>query len=97
MGWRFVTQPNGLLARFSEVVDDFTHYDLSWEEAISICTDDHKMYFEHAEIKVNRAAENPARFTEAIVSILHVHGLRCARQRWRDLGPKRNPKRLLLF
>ena len=29
MAWRFVRQPNGLLAIFSEIVDDFTVYDMS--------------------------------------------------------------------
>jgi len=37
MGWRIILQPNGLLARFSEVVDDFTHVDLDQEQAIKVC------------------------------------------------------------
>lgn len=36
MAWRFVKQPNGLLARFSEVVDDFTDYDMSELEATEV-------------------------------------------------------------
>jgi hypothetical protein len=33
MGWRFVKQPNGLLALFSEVVDSFTVLDMTPAEA----------------------------------------------------------------
>ena len=33
MGWWYVRQPNGLLARFSTVVDDFTAYDMTEDEA----------------------------------------------------------------
>lgn len=37
MGWRIVRQPNGLLARFSDIVDDFTHTDMTADEAMTIC------------------------------------------------------------
>ena len=37
MAWRIVKQPNGLLARFDEVSDSFTDYDMSAEEAIDLC------------------------------------------------------------
>jgi hypothetical protein len=37
MGWRFVRQPNGLLARFSDVVDHFTHFNLTEAEAMVVC------------------------------------------------------------
>ncbi len=36
MAWRFVRQPNGKLARFSDVVDNFTHYNLTKQEAILV-------------------------------------------------------------
>ena len=39
MAWRIVRQPNGKLARFSDVVDDFTHLDMSKEEAICLCNE----------------------------------------------------------
>jgi hypothetical protein len=34
MAWRLVIQPNGLFARFSTVVDDFTHYDMDEAEVL---------------------------------------------------------------
>jgi hypothetical protein len=33
MGWWIVKQPNGLYARFSTVVDDFTHMNMTGDEA----------------------------------------------------------------
>jgi hypothetical protein len=37
MGWRIVKQPNGLLARFSDVVDHFTHLNLGEDDALTVC------------------------------------------------------------
>lgn len=37
MGWRIVKQPNGMFARFSDVVDDFTHMNLTRSEAAQVC------------------------------------------------------------
>ncbi len=37
MAWRIVKQPNGLLARFSDIVDDFTHIDMTENEALEVC------------------------------------------------------------
>ena len=37
MAWRIVKQPNGLLARFSDIVDDFTHMDMTENEALEVC------------------------------------------------------------
>jgi hypothetical protein len=34
MAWRIVKQPNGLYARFSDIVDNFTHYNMDRNEAI---------------------------------------------------------------
>ena len=39
MAWRIVKQPNGLLARFSDVVDHFTHIDMTEAEALEVCID----------------------------------------------------------
>jgi hypothetical protein len=39
MGWRIVKQPNGLYARFSDIVDDFTHGGLTEDEAVRVCCD----------------------------------------------------------
>jgi len=37
MAWMIVKQPNGLLARFSSVLDNFTHLDMSEAEALETC------------------------------------------------------------
>ncbi len=37
MAWRIVRQPNSLLARFSDVVDNFTHLNLTEYEARELC------------------------------------------------------------
>ena len=37
MAWRIVKQPNGLLARFSDVVDNFTHVNMTEQEAFRVC------------------------------------------------------------
>ena len=37
MAWRMVKQPNGLFARFSDIVDDFTHMNLSEIDAREVC------------------------------------------------------------
>lgn len=39
MGSRIVKQPNGLFARFSEVVDHFTHMNLTHDDVRAICLD----------------------------------------------------------
>lgn len=36
MGWRLVAQPNLLFARFSEIVDEFTHLNMSESEAFKM-------------------------------------------------------------
>jgi hypothetical protein len=37
MAWRIVKQPDGLLARFSEVVDNFTAVNMTEQEAVEEC------------------------------------------------------------
>ncbi len=37
MGWRIVKQPDGLYARFADPVDNFTHYNMTREEAVELC------------------------------------------------------------
>ena len=40
MGVFIARQPNGLLCRFSTVVDTVTHYDMTDEEYIEMCAED---------------------------------------------------------
>lgn len=86
MGWRFVKQPNGLLARFSDIVDNFTHVGLTVEEALHVCIEEHGMTAEQAEQKVRGGVEDwrprqnsvpgngQERWAEAINTIRAVHG-----------------------
>lgn len=86
MGWRFVRQPNGLLARFSDVVDNFTHCNLSTREAIEVCCSEHGMSEAAAATKVRGGTEDWKPFTsqekgsgldrwnEALASIKMIHG-----------------------
>jgi len=37
MAWRIVKQPNGLLAKFSDIVDTFTNLNMTEEEALACC------------------------------------------------------------
>ncbi len=75
MAWRFVQQPNGLLARFSEVVDTFTHYDFTWAEAVDYCQREYHMPRGDAITKVQNALdEGAARYYDALGIIRRVHG-----------------------
>lgn len=40
MAWRIVKQPNGLLARFSDVVDTFTDMNMNERQAYRLCRED---------------------------------------------------------
>ena len=83
MAWRIVKQPNGKYARFSEVVDDFTHGDMTREEALELCRE--YMGRQDAERKVKNADDERDpwterlmgagyRFEEAVKIVRNVHG-----------------------
>lgn len=57
MGWRFVKQPNGKLARFSDIVDHFTHYNMTVGEAIDYCLRE-GMNGHQAQIKVQAGVDD---------------------------------------
>ena len=73
MGWRIIKQPDGSYARFSDIVDDFTHLNMTREEAIQACAD-HDCDRWGAEGKVQRAEKNPKRFNQALRTIELIHG-----------------------
>ena len=73
MGWRIIQQPNGRYARFSEVVDNFTDYDLTRPEAVELCKQ-HGLRLETAEVKVRLAEQNPSRYRGAIEIVRLIHG-----------------------
>lgn len=87
MAWRFVRQPDGLLARFSDVVDDFTHASLTDAEAVRVCVAEHGMREDDARQKVAGAmadldprtkqpGDGLARWRDSLAAIDAVHGRR---------------------
>ena len=86
MGWRLVRQPNGLLAMFSDIVDDFTAYDMTDEEAFIECRD--KGGVDVARQKIQRANEHPERFDDEIETIELIHGKAEAEKRRKELSVK---------
>lgn len=87
MAWRLVVQPNGLLAKFSDVVDDFTAYDMTEEEATDLIVEEAKKEaLKLAAYKINSAKENPLRFEEDLDMVLAIHGKRVADKRREDLS-----------
>ena len=73
MAWRIVQQPNGLLARFSDVVDNFTHSNMHEQEALNFCIE--KLGVEEGTAKVQRALDaGLTRYQEEIDTIREVHG-----------------------
>ena len=98
MAWRFVKQPNNLLARFSQVVDDFTHYDLTKEEAEELCITEFEMDRDEARNKVylglvdditwpidQRRNDGLDRWRDALRVILAVHGVEVLAKRQKEI------------
>lgn len=72
MAWRMVVQPNGCYARWSDVVDDFTAYDMTREEAVELCREE--LGREDAEQKVLRAEQDLTRFETELDSVRILKG-----------------------
>lgn len=95
MGWRFVKQPSGLLALFDDVVDDFTWYDMTPEEAVGVAVEEYDLGPRAAKDKVERGVKDElpwkrrvygdgtARWNDSLERIENVHGpkTRAARAR----------------
>lgn len=70
-----VVQPNGLFARFSSIVDHFTHYNYTEEEIV-------QLYIEMATERARRDAAadiaaargDSTRYERVLETISHVHG-----------------------
>jgi len=73
MAWRIVKQPNGKYARFSDPVDNFTHYAMTREEAVQYCQDE--IGLKAGETKVLRADEEPGRWQDSLETIEAIHGV----------------------
>ena len=74
MAWRIVQQPNGKLARFSDVVDDFTDVDMTYQEALDECIREGMSVIDAIE-KVKRGIEaGNARYLESLETIRTIRG-----------------------
>lgn len=84
--WRLVKQPNGKLARFSDIVDDFTHFDMDDAEALDVCLE-HNCGRDDAMAKVRRAradepwdtpwkgpADGLNRWRDSLETVQAIHG-----------------------
>ena len=100
MAWRIVKQPNGLLARFSDIVDDFTHQNMTEAEALEICRE--YLGIVESEKKVLAGVQDWKpwtngvlgsgldRWNESIETIKSVHGQKTAEQRVQADSPRRD-------
>lgn len=78
MAWRIVKQPNGLYARWSDAVDNFTDYDMTLREAKILCVRDYSMDDAEACKKISNADAEPARFGDCVDTIFNLYGRRAA-------------------
>lgn len=88
MAWRIVNQPNGLLARFSDVVENFTHMNMTDEQAIDVCLDYMGRRDAAEKVRIGRAdgivgygvfdfppaTDGLARWRDCLDTILFRHG-----------------------
>ena len=65
MGWRIVKQPNQLFAIFSEIVDNFTHTNLTKEELFHLCQERNLSSYEANE-KIEAAVNNYFPFSRIV-------------------------------
>lgn len=73
MAWRIDLQPNGFYSRFSDIVDDFTHLNLTRDEAVEVClTEIGHRYVEEKVQSGERAGV--ARFYDDVERCRMVHG-----------------------
>lgn len=92
---RFVNQPDGRLAVFSSVCDDFTHYDLSDEEAMEYGVEQWGRSTAESKIEAARAdrlehgsgpGDGLGRWREALTAIAAQHGMEGLKTTLADIG-----------
>lgn len=82
MAWRIVKQPNGQYARFADPVDDFTHYNMTREEAIQVCVEE---FMPDILRKVERSDNEPNRFQDCLETIELLKGKKVREEREREM------------
>jgi hypothetical protein len=92
---RFVNQPDGKLALFSTVIDDFTHYDMDEAEALEYGTEQWGRATAEAKIKSGRAdglehgpgpGDGLGRWRESLTAIAAQHGMDGLKETLADIG-----------
>ena len=74
MAWRIAQQPDGKLARFSDVCEDFTDIDMTYQEAIDACIRRGVSVLDAIE-KIKRGIEaGNALYLECLETIRVIHG-----------------------
>ena len=71
MSIHIVQQPNGRYARFSTIVDDFTHINMTEEEVALVFPEKNK---QEVEDVIKRANNNPKGWKSACATRQAVHG-----------------------
>jgi hypothetical protein len=84
MAWRIVLQPNGKLARFSDVVDNFTDVEMTVEEAIIECQQELSLDAAKKKVQVGvddlipmsvtKKGDGSVRWNDCLQTISLVHG-----------------------
>jgi hypothetical protein len=88
-----VVQPNGLLARFSTVVDDFTAMNMTESEAAEVIAQEYaERAKQDAEQAIARAKADTKgeRWSDCLATIRDIHGPQTASERLRFLEPEDN-------
>ncbi len=89
MAWRFVKQPNGLYARFSDIVDDFTHYSMTPEGILRSGPEKWDVGPPTLRDKIGTADDSPERFEEELETIRLIHGKARADDRRQQMSESR--------
>ena len=83
MGIKAIRQPDGLYARFSSIVDDFTHLNCTRKEIWEVFRDEGGIDF--ANKMIERADKEPERWEEELKTIKEIHGSEVAELRRKGL------------
>lgn len=74
MSWRFVEQPDNNLAIFSEIVDNFTWFHFTNQQAVKYCIKEGLLGSDVIE-KIRRARQDPGRWIKETRTIEKIHGM----------------------
>lgn len=84
MGWKIVKQPDGLFCRFSSVVDNITHCNMTKDDALEVCTEYMGKHEAPAKVQAGiddllpyntiKKGDGSARWNDIIETIEGVHG-----------------------